>query len=539
VDVEEAVVTITVGATDVTADVIFSQTNFQAVAAAQPGSCTVTLRALYTFSPGRDLIALYINGKRMWWGYLFVFEQGYVFPDKPEPRMVLHGVDLNILFDKLVLYNRFKPTWYPDGSNPKTGLGGYKRQKVTTNGQISGWVVAVPRGTTDKAYITKMLTSFDLDKVSPLIKWGQTVPSDSKIDEVAVINTGDTGATWTPPSAGTTLRAFFTDVSANILRSMPGSSIWYIDPDGYIVYKEQDTDWAPFSVGDNEGSVACKNLTVTTDISRLKNDVIIFTGTLDPTPQSTQEFLLYVHNSLSASILQFGRFQWGEVMGSDWLAGMIRARSNKILYQEGVPAMRAEFTIYKAGLYPGQIVSIFSGVHTFVTFDPTFGLQSQSGVNLPIRAIDMNFPTPTTVEYRITASYDTQDPWGLLLALKRPPARGLVQPNFNVIDRSKYGTTYPYIVASPMVLVKEWATPMSGNKWSLTYAYVRDSLTVVVPLAGTPGGVRLTSVPDPQSAGGAGFIETSPDLGTFQLAKAAPSVYVEYHVWHNLDANAV
>jgi hypothetical protein len=533
-DVEEAVVTITVGAADVTADVIFSQTNFQVVAAAQPGSCSITLRALYAFSPGKDLIALYINGLRMWWGYLFVFEQGYVFPDKPEPRMILHGVDLNILFDKLYLYNRKHPTLYPDGN------GTYKRQKVTTAGKVSGNVVAVPAGTSDKSYITAMLHDFDLDKVSPLIEWGQITPSKSRIDEVAVINTGDTGATWTPPSAGTSLRAFFTDVSANILRSMPGSSIWYIDPDGYIVYKEQDTDWAPFSVGDNEGSVACKNLTVTTDISRLKNDVLVFTGTLDPTPQSTQEFLLYVHNSLAASVNLYGRFQSAEVMGSDWLPGMIRARSNKILNQEGVPAMRAEFTIYKAGLYPGQIVSIFSGVHTFTTFDPVLGLQTKNGVNLPIRAIDMNFPTPHTVEYKITASFDTQDPWGLLLALKRPPSRGLVQPNFNVIDRSRYGVDYPYIVASPMVLVKEWATPMSGNKWSLTYAYIRDSLTVVVPLAGTPGGgVRLTSVPDPQSAGGAGFLETSPDLGIFQLARAASSVYVEYHVWHNLDANAV
>ena len=522
-DVEEAVVTIMVGAADVTADVIFSQTNFQAVAAAQPGSCTITLRALYAFSPGKDLIALYINGRRMWWGYLFIFEQGYVFPDKPEPRMVLHGVDLNILFDKLVLYNRKHPTKYPDGN------GVYPYVKVTTDGKVSGVQVRVPAFTTDKSYIMTMLHDFDLDKVSPLIKWGQTVPSDCRIDEVSTISEGP----WTPPSSGTTLRAFFTDVSANILRSMPGSSIWYIDPDGYIVYKEQDTDWAPFSVGDNEGSVACKNLTVTTDISRLKNDVIIFTGTLDPTPQSTQEFLLYVHNSLAASVNQYGRFQWGEVMGSDWLPGMIRARSNKILNQEGVPAMRAEFTIYKAGLYPGQIVSIWSGVHTFTTFDPVLGLQTKSGVNLPIRAIDMNFPTPTTVEYRITASFDTQDPWGLLLALKRPPSRGLVQPNFNVIDRSTAGINYPYIVASPMVLVKEWATPMSGNKWQLTYAYIRDSLTVVVK------GLRLTSIPDPQGASGSGFVETNPDLGTFQLPAPASSVYVEYHVWHNLDANAI
>jgi len=530
VSVEElSTISIFVNGVDTTADVIWAQTTFSVAAGAQPGTCQVVLKRGQTevapITPG-DLIALYVNGKRMWWGYLFVLEQGYLFADDPEPKMILNGVDLNILFDKLIMYNHAHPTWYPDGG------GAYQREKVTTDdGKVTGYIVSVPQGTTDKDYIQTMMADFDLNLVSPPIRYGQTPypPNDTKINFVSTINTGDTGATWTPPSSGTTLRAFFQDVSNNIVRSQPGSAIWYIDPDGYIVWSDIDQTKAPWAVGDGGPDVVpCRDLTITTDVSSLKNDVLVFTGTLDPTPTSTQEQLLYVHKVNNPSVNLFGRFQWSEVMGSDWLAGMINARATKVLTQEGIPAMRAEFTVFKPGLYPGQIVNIFSDTHVFAVYDPDFGLQFLDGINIPIRAINMTFPTPNVVSFAVTCSYDTQDPWGLLLALKRPPTRGLVQPNFNVIDRTKTPTVY--IEATPMTLVKEYAQALGGNHWQTTYAYIRNSLTVVV------GGLRQTGVPEPAGTT-AGFIELSPDTGQFSFkASAGAPVYVEYHVWHNLTS---
>jgi len=554
-------VTILVGGSDVTGNVIFSQTSFRAVAGAQPGTCQIALRDPYgisysssgmtdprtklRISPGSDLIELYVNGRRMWWGYPFQIEQGYIFANDIEPKMVLHGVDLNILFDKLILYNHTFGTKlcacgarghevYPDGG------GVYKQVKVTVDGKVTGYLVTVPSAydaegrqtaTWDKDYIQTMMADFDLHKISPVIKYGQLpfAPSDCKIVPISLINTGDVKNTWTPPSAGTTLRAFFQDVSNNIVRSMPGSAVWYIDPDGYIVWQDQDLDLAPFQVGDTiqDGVVPVKSLSITTDVSRLKNDVLTFTGTLDPTPASTQEFLRYVHKINQPSVNLFGRFQWSEVMGSSWMDGAINARANKVLTQEGTPAMRADFTVYEPGLFPGQIVDIFSDVHTFILYDPTFGLREEAYVRLPIRAVDMAFPTPNVVEFRVTCSYDTQDPWGLLLALKRPSTRGLVQPNFSVIDRTKDKT---YIEASPMVLVKEYAQPLSGSQWQLTYAYIRNSLTVVVSQ------LRMYPIPD-EKTGLVGFIEVDPDKGVIKLdRKYGPTtkVYVEYHVWHNL-----
>jgi len=555
VSIEEyAEVTITVGEQDVTGDVVFRETNFQVVAAAQPGACQITLRGLHSFMPGRDLICLYINGKRMWWGYLFILEQAFVFPDDPEPRVILHGVDLNIIFDKLVLYNRANPLKYPDGSIPNArwatltgkakGTDGYKVQHVEIEkGKVTGYLISVLAHTMDRDYIQKMLRDFDLDLISPLIKWGQagTPPHDTKIEAISEVNTGDTANTWTPPSAGTTLRAFFQDVSTNIIRSQPGSAIWYIDPEGYIVWRAQDFEKGPM-VGDAPGGLLTRNLSITTDVSRLKNDVLVFTGTLDPQPQSTQEFLKFIHKTNDASVNYFGRFQWSEVMGSDWDPGMIKARANKVITQEGVPAMRAEFTVFQSGLYPGQIIEINSSAHTFITYDPDLGLQTWSSVLLPVRSLEMTFPTPNVVEYRATCSYDTQDPWGLLLALKRAPSRGMVQPNFNVIDRTqepKPGEELAYITASGMIHVKEWPSRGPGNRWQCTYAYIRNSLNVffIDPKDGL--GRSMTNVPEPDS-GIKGFIEPDdgPDNGYFET-DGKYRVWCEYHVWHNLDENSV
>jgi hypothetical protein len=524
-------VVITVGGVDISDRVIFAETNFTSVAAAQPGSCQVTVKGTSSFQPGRDQICLYVNGRRKWWGYLFVQEQGYIFPDDPEPRVVLQGVDLNILFDKLYMYNHAHETWYPDGG------GVYQREKVVgDDGKVTGYLVTVPRGTWDKDYITTMMADFDLDKISPTIRYGQ-LPHDSKIHSFAQINTGDNQANWTPPSSGSSLRAFFTDVSANVIRTQPGSAIWYIDPEGYIVWDDIDRMFMSFAVGDGGPDVVpVRDLRITTDVSSLKNDVLVFTGTLDPTPTSNQEHLLYVHKINNPSVNLFGRFQWSEVMGSDWMEGMINARATKVLNQQGVPAMTAEFTIFgktieDAGLtdetlYPGRIARIFSDTHVFAVYDPVLGLQMLDGLNIPIRSISMRFATQNIVEYRVTCGYDTQDPWGLLLALKRPPTRGLVQPNFNLIDRTKDPKTY--IEATPMTLVKEYAVPMSGNRWQLTYAYIRDSLTVVV------GGLRRTPSKEPTS-GAQGFIQDSPERGQFYtIASVSQPVYVEYHVWHNL-----
>jgi hypothetical protein len=144
--------------------------------------------------------------------------------------------------------------------------------------------------------------------------------------------------------------------------------------------------------------------------------------------------------------------------------------------------------------------------------------------NYPIRAIDISFLTPTTVAYRVTCSYDTQDPWGLLLALKRPAVRGLVQPPFKVIKREQGATDVE--PADTYTLVKEWPKALNGHRWQCSYAYIKYSMVVFV------SGLRKVSVPEEGTT--VGFKEVDPDNGIFYM-DASGKPYVEYHVWHNLD----
>jgi hypothetical protein len=502
--------TLYVGDEDVTDRVVWTQTSFQTVAAAQPGTCQITLREQGSGRPPPstgtgnplspaivdnlgDLIRLYLNGELSWIGYLFTMEWGYWFGDDPDDRKwVLSGVDLNILYDKLILWNHSHPTRSLDGA------GTYKR--VKTEG---GYIVTVPRHTYDREYIKAMLQDTDIGLLYPAIN------ITNKISQVGQINPD---GEFAPPTPGLTLRAFMQDVSNNVQRSTPGSTIWYIDTDGYYVYQEQDTDTAAFSVGDTDpgSNVMIKSLRLSQDISRIKNDVLIFTGNLDPRPEATQDKLLYSHQQNADSVSNYGRFQFSEVLTTSWLQGSVNARAGKILTQEGVPAGRAEFTTYQPGLKPGQIVTIDSQSHGILE-------------NYPIRAISMNWVTPTTVEYRVTCSYDTQDPWGLLLALKRPPQRGLTQPPFQVIDLTSGGTVEP---AETYTLVKEYPRAMNGARWQCSYAYIRFSMVVIV------NGLRKVSVPEEGTT--VGFIEVDPDNGIFFM-DAPGFPYVEYHVWHNLD----
>jgi hypothetical protein len=496
---EPSVITIIVADEDISENTVYAQTSFTIAAAAQPGTCQIVVRdpdSVYDFVNGSIItarITTETNDTVMWRGFLFTVERGYAFPDTATRLWTLSGVDLNILLDKLIMYNHDHPTRYPDGD------GTYKRERVVEGGVTYGYIVSVPRYTYDDDYIKAMVKDFDIGLVNPPIQISSTY-----IRRIGMINPD---GNFTPPAAGTTLRNFLADVSTNVQRSTPGSTIWYVNPEGYLVYMEQDRDIAPFWVGDEDPTVLyngvygenVRDLRITRDISGIKNDVLVFTGTLDPSPGSSQDHLLYRHSKNRSSIDTYGRFQYAEVLNSDWLQGMVNVRASKILYQQGDPAQRCDFTTYRSGLYPGQLINVISTAHGITE-------------NFPIRSISMSFPLPGIVEY------------------KRPVTRGLQNPNFNVIDRRAH-PNLPVQPAEAYTLCKEYPRATGGANYACSYAYIRDSITVFV------GGLRQVSVQDPES-GTVGFLETSPDAGTFRLASTptgGKKVYVEYHVWHNLD----
>lgn len=488
---EEVSVLIEVSGRSINDSVIFTETTFQTTASAQVGTCSITCRGSLSFSEG-SVISLKINGRRQWQGFLMIIERGYIFPDSLEPKTILHGSDLNILLDKLFLYNHA----YPELS--LTGGGKWP------NDPING-TVAIPKGTSDKDVIEALLKDTDIDLISPRIR--------TQITEVGIYNPEDVGA---PPTPGGTLRAMMNDIAGQMNKNAPGSIVYYIDPDAYLVYLAQDSFNAPFNVSDGGSGVAAKNLTITSDISGIKNDVLIFAGATSPDPAiKPRPFLNFRHNSRTASIAQYGRWQYSEAV-ANWSQRALNARSTKVLFQEGDPAMRASFTIYKSGLIPGMILDVDASAHGFLD-------------NFPIRAVTTRFLTPTLASFDVECSYNTSDPWGLLLALKRPAMRGIVQPIFQTIDIT--GTKSPPAV-QPWTYLCEDPKSLGGNKYQTSYGYIRDGISV------WSNGLRQVSGSD--FGGTAVFTQLDPDKGTFKLATTPTGrVHCCYHVSLNLVSETI
>ena len=454
-----------------------------------PGTADITLKDDKNELDIREgaYVRCNIDGKNVWAGYAFTIDRGFWFSDDAtrNRKWVLHCTDLNILLDKLYIWNHAHPDQFPDA------------QGRWPNGNV-------PLGTTDRTALIYGLSDTDINLVTP------TINLTARTVETCVIIPPDAKGYFLMP-AGTVIRGYIDDIAANSNKAAPGSVVYYIDPDANLFYDMQDTVVADFEVGEGTtGGVETQGLTVTTDISTIKNDVILFNQELDPSPDSTQSKFLYRHNQLTASVNQYGLFQYSEVV-SGWSPLGLQVRSKNLLFKEGTPAMRAEFTVFRPGLLPGQIVTVTSATYGF----------SQP---LPIRQVDISFPTPNYAQFTVTCSFDTNDPWGLLLALKRPPSRGFVPPRF---ETRTLDDTQPPPAVPVFTFIRETPRSLGGGHYQLSYAYIRYGLAV------HRGGLRLTSVGhDPGDE--LGFNETDPDKGQFNLLDKGGAIYAEYHVAHNL-----
>lgn len=505
---------ILVNGTDVSGSAIWAETQFESRAAAEPGTATVSLNGSFNYLEG-SVVEFWLD-RRMWMGYAMQIEKTYLFPDSPQPKTVLHCVDLNILLDKLIVYNHSNPALYPDGG------GTFKR---STAGPI-----VIPPNTLDIDYIRAMIKDTDLDKVKPTISLN--------LNEVGYLNTTGSDPTiqWTPPSAGINLRALLRDVSTNVNRSQPGSMVWYINPDGWLVYKgvEGTENQAPFAINDGSGSgVTAKNMSVTVDASHVKNNVLVFANKADQTLSSQAEYLYYAHYEMAESVQAYGLHQWAET-ANGWSQDTVIARAKKIVYQEGGPTVVARFQIYEQGLFPGQLITINSSHHVYTWFDTaTKTVKSTSQLVLPIREVRTSFVTKDQPVFDVTCSIDTQDPWGLLLALRKSTS------GFDV-------PSYQYVALAPgeKPLPAEWYTHVSefpvkktGLTYQTAYGYLAFSLQVWVEGVNQSIVDPFNPVDPAISTADGGFIENSPDTGVFTLGKAPPAgsrIFVRYMKTYDL-----
>jgi hypothetical protein len=483
---------------------VFAETNFTLVSGAQPGDGTITLRDPkneLSFKAGSQVQCV-IDGELSWSGFAMIIEQGFFSEDSAgsapssTKKWVLHCVDYNILLDRTYIYNHAHPTQLPEGGPSRRFPGG-----VMPYGTTDGEAIIYGLQDTDLA----SLPQASIDCVSMIQSTGVVVVpvADKTID-----------ARGRVMQAGSTSRALLIRTAASVNPTLPGSMVFYIDVNGFLVYAPQDEGAAAFDVTDDPtgSEVGMRDAMLTSaDISHIKNDVLLFTTEVNRDPNSQQSTFLFRHNQKNAppddSVGTYGRWQYAEIVAG-YLQAALQARSVDILFREGTPGQRAEFTVFRPGLLPNRILTVNA---------TKLGLS----LRLPIRQVEITFPTQNQAAFRVTCSFDTQDPWGLLTALKRPPQAGMVPPRHQTVHLLPGGVV-PAV--DPQTFVEEQPRAAGSLRYQCAYGYVRYSLAVYVD------GRRLIST-DNAIPGDVTFKEIDPPTGKFQLGKAAAStVYVSYAV---------
>ena len=238
---------------DITGDCIWSGTEFTQMARTGPGTFTITLKGAHSEFEAGEEIHFEIDGLRVFGGWVTDVERGYFFSDFAQPKTVLHGTDYNILFDRLVIRN------YPweFANYGKTGQEG---------GVYRSWP-AFKKGTLDSAMIRAVFSRYVAPDLPPEFDYTTGVES---------ITTPAPVSSWVMPEAGSTLRMFMQSVSQIT------TGVWYIDPYMVLQYHDRAKVTAPYPLTDGLGGISSRGLSVTTDISQMVNDVLVW-GTLAKT----------------------------------------------------------------------------------------------------------------------------------------------------------------------------------------------------------------------------------------------------------------
>jgi len=239
---------------NITGDVIWGQTDFTQMARTGPGSFTITLKGSHPEFRAGEEIHLDVDDLRTFGGWVTSVERGYFFPDSTAPKTVLHGVDYNILFDRLAVRNypwEYASSW----TRSRMAMGLYRN-----------WP-AFPKGTLDEDMIDTVFSEYLLPDLPIGFDYQGGVEG---------VGTPAPVSPWVMPTAGSALRVFMQSMT------MITSAVWCIDSTMQLQYHDREKVSAPFPLTDGLGGISSRNLKITTDISSMANDVIVW-GTLGRT----------------------------------------------------------------------------------------------------------------------------------------------------------------------------------------------------------------------------------------------------------------
>jgi len=429
---------------DITGDVIWSGTTFTQAARTGAGTFTITMRGAMDEFIGGEEIHFEIDGLRVFGGWVTSVERGYFFSDYAEPRTVIHGVDYNILFDRLAVRNY---PWELANYNATGANGGpYHPWPPFKKGTMDGPMI---RGIFAKYVAPDLPAGFDYS---------------TYVDTIA---TPAPVAPWLMPDHGSPLRKCMESISQIT------SGVWYIDAYMCLHYHDRGRITAPSPITDSGEGVSCRNLTVQKDISVMSNDVMVW-GTLakDVDGQIMYEHVLgdgkwkeeyylqaiedtaqYIHNILAVppaqrsdywneqlpiyqdrlveyktllaearanpetdSIATYGRWQWFETRETIYHQKWLYIRARAIMLRRSAPIVRATATVWEPGYQAGQVVNVKSSAH---------GLDE----NLVIRQLTISFAVPkepmggayyAIPQYDLIMGLEPEAPWDIYDFLPYP-----------------------------------------------------------------------------------------------------------------------
>jgi hypothetical protein len=462
--------------TDITDDIVFSETRFTSVADGQAGTATIVIDDEHqdydasSFITGKTL-ELYVDGTREWDGWVFKVTRGWPFiasdttiPTSVPRKWTIEGFDRNLLFTKRVLHNVSDPD----------NTAGFKV-----------W----PEDTMDRTAIIHSLDNYvDLTGDGLDISTGiKPVASPGPYEEFQL------GANAMPWST-------MFEEAAQIT-----GAVYYIDPDRVVRYNDDLTVTAPFTISDTPtaGQVGYREFDAILDFTEAANQAIVLGAGLG------RANIIGVKYTNSSSVGSHGLWQWGDVFHGAYKLGTVTKRARTYVegspshqrgHDEPVPTVRC--TLFTPGIRAGMVVLIVSSVYGY----------SEA---LPVRNIMMTFPTPTSVRYDLEASLKIDMPYGApdrLPPLRFPP--GDDPPPLGGID-------------PPPPLPPLPELPVVGTLID-HFDEVQDVLQVV---EGTLAAASTQNIPlpeGPKSEGDLlvvfGIMDSDPELGTYLVH---PDLYID------------
>lgn len=366
-------VSITIDGVDVTDDVLFSETFFEMRTNGESGEATMRLRGDHAIADGADWL-VEVDGNAVWRGYVLQVTRTYMFDaqnvDEPGflELLLLRGADLNVLFNRRVVFK---------GSSPTTVEG-----------------TQFPAGTADTTAITELLDHWldlsddDLDTTTGVVHVGDLDPSEK---------TRAWSGSWTWGQAMASI-------------AMLPAAVYYIRPEnssvrGTLVYCDVDVPDAPFGLSDQPNGTTTRGyreMEISLDGTSLANDVLAWGmgyGSMQP---------VFKRDQSSASQSAHGLWQTASVNYGVYKQGTINRIADSIL--NGSPQSKrgakddrpyVKLTTYEPGLLAGHKVDFASEVWGWTDV-------------IPIRRSTLTFDAPDVPKWELILSHEIDAPWSYI-----------------------------------------------------------------------------------------------------------------------------